>query len=72
MIRMSKSWMRVLGLGVVFVSCAGISSCGPEETESLRQAREQREKQDIQKTEMLRDARHSVRDQLRELGVKNR
>ena len=72
MIRMSKSWMRVLGLGVVVVSSAGVSGCGPDETESMRQAREQREKHDMQKTELLRDARKSVRDQVRELGIKNR
>jgi|TARA_B110000495_G_C22620424_1_gene369729 hypothetical protein len=38
----------------------------------MRKSREQRDQQELQSKEMLRDARHSVQDQLRELGVKNR
>lgn len=72
---MSKSLMRrvgVLGMGVVLMWCSGLSGCGPEESDSMRQAQDQRDQQNMQRKEMLRDARKSVRDQLRELGVKTR
>lgn len=70
--RFSMRQFRVLGIGVVLACCAGLSSCGPDESDTMRKSREQRDQQELQSKEMLRDARHSVRDQLRELGVKNR
>jgi hypothetical protein len=70
--RFSMRPFRVLGIGVVLACGAGLSSCAPEESDTMRKSREQRDQQELQSKEMLRDARHSVQDQLRELGVKNR
>lgn len=64
--------MRLLLTIVLLLTGLGVSGCGPEESESMRQQRDARVRENAQTKELLKSARRDVRDQRRQLGLSTR
>jgi hypothetical protein len=64
--------MRLLLTTLLLLTGLGVSGCGPEESESMRQQRDARVRENAQTKELLKSARRDVRDQRRQLGLSTR
>jgi hypothetical protein len=64
--------MRLLLTTLLLLTGLGVSGCGPEESESMRQQRDARAREHAQTKELLKSARRDVRDQRRQLGLSTR